>query len=299
MRSPEPHVAFQGALGAYSEEAVRRAFGERVAPVPCRENRDVTRAVADGSVDFGVLPVENSLAGSVQATYDAILGEPSVRAIGHLVVPIHHCVLGVRGSSLATLRVVESHPVALAQCTAFFERHRELEPRTTYDTAGSAREIALAGDPSRGALAGAGAARRYGLEVLARDVEDRPDNQTRFLVLAREAPAVPAGTTARTLLAFTTKNEPGALLRALEPLAARGLNMVKIESRPDTEPWTYRFVVEFEHAAGSRDAGGAVAEIGRVVAELREIGTYPAGEAGGRESASSQSESREIGRAHV
>ncbi len=272
----QTRVAFQGELGAFSEDAVRRALGNEVEPVPHRENRDVTRAVADGFVEYGVLPIENSLAGSVQASYDAILAEPSVSAVGHVVVAIHHCVLGVRGSALDKLRIVESHPVALAQCAAFFERHREIEPRTTYDTAGSAREIAAAGDVSRGALASEGAARRYGLEVLARNVEDRPDNQTRFLVLARHASNVSDGANVRTLLALTTANEPGALLRVLSPIAERGLNMVKIESRPTGEPWTYRFVIEFEHEAGSTAAAQALDQIARAAASCRVIGTYAA-----------------------
>ncbi len=267
-------VAFQGALGAFSEDAVRRALGNEVEPVPCRENRDVTRAIADGSVDYGVLPIENSLAGSVQASYDAILAEPSVSAVGHLVLAIHHCVLGVKGSRLDTLRIVESHPVALAQCAGFFEAHRAIEPHTTYDTAGSAREIAAAGDLTRGALASEGAGRRYGLEVLARNVEDRPDNQTRFLTLARQSPTPAAGTTVRTMLALTTANRPGALLRVLSPIAERGLNMVKIESRPTGEPWTYRFVIEFEHEGGSPIVQHALEQISQAAASCRVIGTY-------------------------
>lgn len=272
-------IAFQGALGAYSEEAVQRAFPDESEPVPCRENRDVTRAVAEGTVDYGVLPIENTLAGSVLATYDAILAEPTVHAIRELVLPIHHCLLGVPGSTLDGLRVVESHPVALAQCMLFFARHPELHPQPTYDTAGSASEIARSRDDHRGALASRAAARRYGLAILAADIEDRPDNQTRFLVLSREAAPLPRGVPARTLIAATAKNEPGSLLRLLTPIAERGLNMVKLESRPTGEPWTYRFLVEFEHASDDPAAVEALKHVRREAASCRVIGTYAADEA--------------------
>lgn len=272
-------VAFQGALGAYSEEAVQRAFADESEPVPCRENRDVTRAVAEGAVDFGVLPIENTLAGSVLATYDAILAEPTVHAVRELVLPIHHCLLGVPGSSLEQLRVVESHPVALAQCMRFFAAHPELQPRPTYDTAGSASEIAQSRDAARGALASRAAARRYGLSILAADIEDRPDNQTRFLVLSRMAMLLRPGVPARTLFAATAKNEPGSLLRLLTPLAERGLNMVKLESRPTGEPWTYRFLVEFEHASGDQAAAEAMGLVHDAAASCRVIGTYAADDA--------------------
>lgn len=274
-------VAFQGALGAYSEEAVQRTFADDSEPVPCRENRDVTRAVAEGSVDFGVLPIENTLAGSVLATYDAILAEPTVHAIRELVLPIHHCLLGVAGSTLGDLRAVESHPVALAQCVRFFAEHPELQPRPTYDTAGSASEIARSRDRQRGALASRAAARRYGLSILAADIEDRPDNQTRFLLLSRQPQPLPAGIPARTLLAATAKNEPGSLLRLLTPIAERGLNMVKLESRPTGEPWTYRFLVEFEHASDDPAAVEALEAVRREAASCRVIGSYAADDAPG------------------
>src|SRR5207248_3325098 len=137
-----------------------------VLAIAYRENREVTRAVADRSVDLGLLPIENTLAGSVQASYDAILAEPDVRAVGEVVLPIHHCVLGVPGSDVASLRIVESHPVALAQCAQFFAAHPALEARAVYDTAGAAEVIARAADKTRGAIASRAAAERYGLVVL-------------------------------------------------------------------------------------------------------------------------------------
>ena len=267
-------VAFQGAAGAYSEEAVYRARGGDVEAVPLKENRDVAHAVADGSVDLGLLPIENTLAGSVHASYDAILAEPTIVAIAEVVLPIHHCVLGLPGTTLETLRTVESHPVALAQCGEFFVAHPRIEQRSAYDTAGAAATIANAGDPTRGALASRAAAKRYGLSVLAESVEDREDNQTRFLLLSRSALPIEEGTSVRTMLVVGTPNKPGALLRLLAPLADNGLNMVKLESRPTGTPWTYLFVLEFEHRAGDARAAAALSAIGGTAASMRVVGTY-------------------------
>ena len=178
-------VAFQGAPGSYSEEAVRRACGADVTAVSFRETRDVVRAVADGSVDLAVLPVENSIAGAVSSSIDAIEGQPGIRTVGEVTLAIHHCVVGLPGSTLASIRSIESHPIALAQCGLFLARHTWLEVRAAYDTAGAAEDIARAGDPTRAAIASASAAKRYGLEILATEVEDRPENNTRFVVLGR------------------------------------------------------------------------------------------------------------------
>jgi len=271
---PTIRVGFQGAPGAFSEEAVRAACGPEAEPVPFRENLDVAHAVATGAVNLGVLPVENTLAGSVLASYDAIIANPEVQAIGELALPIHHCVLGIPGASLAGLRVVESHPVALAQCSAFFERHPTIEARSAYDTAGAAQDVARANDVLRGAIASAAAAPRYGLVILAENVEDRADNQTRFLVVSRTVPPLPNGSPARTILVVTTANEPGALVRVLLPLAERGLNLSKLESRPTGEPWTYRFVLEFEHRAHDPAAREAHSLIRERTAACHTVGTY-------------------------
>jgi prephenate dehydratase len=267
-------VAFQGELGAYSEEAVVRACGPDVEAVPCRENRDVVRAVADAAVDLGVLPLENTLAGTVTASYDAIADAAQVHAVGEVVIPIHHCLLAVAGATLRMLRVVESHPIALAQCSGFFAQHSWLEAHAAYDTAGAAREVARAQDLTRGAIAGRAAATRYGLALLASDVEDRPDNQTRFVVLARTPARLPHGAPAKTILILTTPNQPGALVRVLAPLAKHRLNLTKIESRPTGEPWTYRFVLEFEHVAGDPAATDALQEVRAASGSFHIAGTY-------------------------
>jgi prephenate dehydratase len=267
-------IAFQGELGAFSEEAIQRAFGPNETPLPCRENREVTARVAAGEADAGLLPVENTLAGSVPASYDAILAEPALCVTRELVIPIHHCILGCEAASLERLRTVESHPIALAQCATWFARHPDVEARAAYDTAGAARDVARANDPARGALASRVAAERYRLTVLAENVEDRNDNQTRFVVLERSPAPLTLGTPAKTILMLEVDNRPGALVRVLTPLSARALNLTKIESRPTGEPWTYRFVLEFEHAAHDPQLAAALADVRREAAAVRVVGSY-------------------------
>jgi prephenate dehydratase len=266
-------VAYQGARGAYSEEAVVRLW-PHAAPVPLRECIDVARAVESGEVDAGVLAVENTLAGSVVASYDALAACERVVAVGEAIIGIHHCVLAAPGTSLAALRRVESHPVALAQCGRFFERHPHLEPHATYDTAGSAMEVAHARDPRRAALASRIAAAHYGLEILEADVEDRPDNQTRFVAIGRGTASLADGAAARTILLVTVANTPGALHRLLGPFAEHELNLSKLESRPTGEPWSYRFIVEIEHTAGDTAMTEALHVVRCMAQSCRVVGTY-------------------------
>ena len=176
-----PVVAFQGEPGAYSEEAARTWFGEDVETLPCREFRDVGKAIAEGRATHGVLPVENTLAGSVGQALDALL-ETNDRIVGEVVRPIRHCLLALPGAKLEGLQKVISHPVALAQCLRFFADHPGIAAVAVHDTAGAARLVSEGGDLSVGAIAPEAAAKRYGLAVLGRDLQDRPDNSTRFYV---------------------------------------------------------------------------------------------------------------------
>lgn len=266
-------IAFQGELGAFSEEAIRN-IDPRATPVPCREFIDVAQAVESGDADAGMLPIENTLAGSVVGSYDALTACESLHVIAETVVEIHHCVLGPRGAALDELATVESHPVALAQCTRWLRAHPSIVVRAAYDTAGAARDIAGRGDARAAAIAGRGAAGRYGLDILASNIEDRSDNQTRFLMVARAPRSLPPETSARTALLVTTPNVPGALLRVLEPLAAHEINMSKLESRPADEPWHYRFFLELDHSAGDPSLAAALGQLRCATESLRVLGTY-------------------------
>ena len=275
-----PRVAFQGERGAYSDEAIARHWRGAAQSVPARDCAAVVAAVASAAVDYGVVPVENTLAGSVAVAYDALIATDDVTVVGEVVLPIHHCVLALPGASLDALTVVESHPIALAQCRGFLARHPRIEARPANDTAGAALAVAARGNRAHAAIAGRAAAARSGLVVLATNVEDRADNQTRFLVVARDAAPPPHGTAARTAMVVEVDNVPGALLRLLQPLADAGLNMSKLESRPTGVPWTYQFVLEVEHPAGDATLSAAVTALRRASRSLRVLGTFAVDGAG-------------------
>jgi prephenate dehydratase len=268
-----PRVAFQGEPGAFSEEAVVTIW-PTAEPVPTRNVFDVARAVAIGQTDAGVLPVENSVAGGVVAAYDALANEPKLHAIAEAILHINQYLLAPAGATLESIEVVESHPVALAQCSAFLSRMPRVREQAASDTASAARDVARSRDPKRAAIAGKRAAERYGLTILAEHIEDRPDNQTRFLGIGRTPVVVAEGTRARTSLVFTTANQPGALLRALEPIAHEKLNLSKLESRPMGEPWTYRFFADIDHAAGDPALDAVLTTLASVTQTCRILGTY-------------------------
>jgi prephenate dehydratase len=277
---PPLRVAFQGELGAFSEEAVHRFFGNGVLPVPRREFADVGRSVVGGEVDYGLLPIENSLAGSVVGSYDVLAGG-ELDLVGEVITPIHHCLLGVRGSSLDRLTRILSHPVALMQCTRLLRSLPQVEAIAVYDTAGAAREIADQNDPGQGAIAAARAADRYGLEILAENVEDRPDNQTRFLAVASREPRPDRPPLAarhapmKSAILVETQNVPGALIQVLAPFAERNINLSKLESRPAGEPWSYRFFIELDADVHDDALSSALAEIRERSVRLQVLGTYP------------------------
>lgn len=272
-------VAFQGELGAFSEEAVRTWFGAEVEPLPCREFREVAQRVRAGEARAGLLPVENSLAGSVQPAYDA-LAEPGLSVVGEVIRPIRHFLLGLPGASLDGVRRAISHPVALAQCGTFLSSHPEIEAVAVYDTAGAAREVARGGDLSVAAIAAHRAAERYGLEVLAADLQDRSDNQTRFLVVREEsAPRLPREegddqSGWKTALLVETENRPGSLVDILLPLAEEGVNLSKLESRPGPTPWSYRFFLEFEGNPEQAGAKRALRGVRQRARSVRVLGTF-------------------------
>ena len=268
-------VAFQGEHGAYSELAAERLWpGAKT--VPCREMVDVVRAVAREVVNVGVLPIENSIAGTVTSTLDALLEADGVHLTGEAIVPIHHCLLALPGATIDRIRWVQSHPVALAQCRSLFARYPTLEARIVYDTAGAARDVAASRNAGRAAIASAVAAQRYGLAILAENIEDRPDNRTRFVAVSR-APACPAdGVPCRTTLAVTTDDRAGALMRVLAPFAHAGLGVTSIDARPAGAPWTYVFVLDIAHEAGDERMADALCGVRDATRSCRLLGTYPA-----------------------
>jgi len=264
-------VAFQGERGAYSEEAVVRLFGE-VEVVPCVQLADAFEAVASKRADRGVVPVENSQAGSINETYDLLLAHDLVIAaeLDHRVV---HCLLALPGQSLDAITRVYSHPQALAQCDAYLRR-LGVEIVPSYDTAGSAKMIQEQRLRGSAAVAARRAAHLYRLEVLADGIETNPNNYTKFLVIGTE-PA-PRSAQSKTSIVFAVENRPGTLYQALGALATRQINLVKIESRPDRKrPWDYAFYVDFDGHASDPRIREALEDLQEQTAFLRVLGSYP------------------------
>src|SRR5690242_8223551 len=242
------NVAFQGERGAFSDEAVRAYFGAQAEPLPYRSFADVFRAVAAGEVDYGLVPVENSQAGSINDVYD-LLRQHDLFVIGEISHPVNHCLLCLPGQQVSDIRRVISHPQALAQSDVYL-RELGVEIVATYDTAGSARMIREENLSGIAAVAGAGAAELYELEILARNIQTIKDNYTRFIALGRE-PAPKREGEAKTMLVMATAHQPGSLHKCLGVLAANNINLLKLESRPSRQQiWEYVFYLDFE---GHRD----------------------------------------------
>src|SRR3990172_5029805 len=238
----KPRVAFQGERGAFSEEAAVNLLGAQIELVPRPTFEAMFAAIGEGAADLILAPVENSLAGSVYRCYDLLL-ESKLHIIAEVILPIAHHLIGPPGAKLEQVRTVQSHPVALAQCTRFFEQHPGIKSVVAEDTGGSARQVVQAGDPSRAAIASRRAAEIYGGAILQSHLEDHHHNYTRFALLSESA-SVPKGANKISLVAFLL-HQPGALFHALEPMAKRGINLVKIESRPIVgHPFEYCFYLD-------------------------------------------------------
>lgn len=267
-------VAFQGERGAFSEEAAVKLLGNDITLVPQPTFEATFAAVADDLADYILTPIENTLAGSVHRAYDLLL-DSELSIIGEVVIPISLHLIALPGASLNELRAVESHPMALAQCERFFSAHPWIEKVAAEDTAGSVREMMRRGDLARAAIASARAAEIYGGTVLREHLEDDSENYTRFLLLSDLVST--AATRNKLSLVFQLPDVPGSLYQALEPFARRGLNLMKIESRPlHGRPWEYRFYLDLRATPGDPGVSEAVSELERLAVNLRILGSYPA-----------------------
>lgn len=267
-------IAFQGELGAFSEEAVRAVF-EDAEVVPYSTFDDAFEALEEGAVDRAVIPIENSLFGSVHANYD-LLRTHDVQIVGEHKHRIRHHLMGVSSATMEGVRRVVSHPQALGQCRAFLqERLPQAETQPSYDTAGAARDVAEGGAPEVAAIASASAAERYGLQVLASEVEDHPQNFTRFLMLARDADDRPANPNKTSIVFALHENVPGALFKSLAVFALRELDLFKIESRPQVgRPGRYLFYLDIEGAASDEAVHRALDHLHEITTMLKVLGSY-------------------------
>lgn len=267
-------VAFQGERGAFSEDAVAKLFGE-VPVLPCPALADVFAAVWAGKVAFGVVPVENSQAGSINDTYDLLLKYDLI-IYGEAQLRISHCLMALAGETLTSIRRVYSHPQALAQCEEFLSK-LNIEIIPTYDTAGSAKMIKEQGLRQCAAVASRRAAQSYGLETLAANIETNPRNYTRFLAISRERAKHAARN--KTSIIFATQNIPGALYSCLGAFATRQINLTKLESRPSRDrPWEYIFYADFEGHMDDAPCAEALADLHKYTSMIKILGSYPLAE---------------------
>lgn len=267
-------VAFQGVLGAFSEDAVHRFFGNEVELVPLPEVNDVFEAVSSGEVDYGVVPVENSLEGSVTQVNDLLL-ENDLTVVGEVIVRVVHCLIGHPDADLDDIKRVYSHPQALAQCRKFLLKHPEWEKIPAYDTAGSVKLVKERGQKEEAAIASERAAVHYGMKVLAKEIQDSDRNYTRFFVLEKRPSFLEEGN--KTSIIFATRNLPGALHYCLGALAERGVNMTRLESRPRKDrSWEYVFFVDLDGHVNDERISAALSDLVRRAAFVKVLGSYPA-----------------------
>jgi prephenate dehydratase len=266
-------VAFQGERGAYSEEAVFQFFGPDVETQACQSLEGIFEAVESGASDYGALPVENSKAGSINQAYDLLLAR-DLRVWGEAILRVRHALLAPPDTALADIRRVRSHPQALAQCERYLGNHG-WTPETTYDTAGSARDLAATPEPGVAVIASRLAGQLYKLDELDYGIEDSVFNYTRFFILGFEDP--PRAQRNKTSLVFSTRHQPGALYECLGEFARRRINLTKLESRPRiNRPWQYIFYVDFEGHCQDPACEAALMGLLRRSSFVKLLGSYPA-----------------------
>lgn len=265
-------VAFQGERGAYSEIAARLFFGAEIHLLPIPAFDLVFRQVEKGSADFGVIPIENSLAGSIHQNYDLLL-KHHLQIVGELNVRIVHNLIAHAGITLSQVRRVFSHPQALMQCQNNIAKLKKVEIVPTYDTAGSVKKIKEERILDGAAIASELAASIYGMKILRRQIQDNSENFTRFLVLSTKAR--PAENANKTSLVYSVKNVPGALFRSLSVFALRDIDLFKIESRPlHGKPWEYFFYIDFAGSPRDKNCKNAIEHLAEIATFMKVLGSY-------------------------
>src|SRR2546425_5137786 len=270
-------AAYQGTRGANSEDAAIDLLTSTAKLLPRDTLEDVFDAVSRGEARFGVVPIENTLAGSIHRCYD-LLFEHDVKIVGETVRHIVFALIAPPGVALNDVRKALSHPVALAQCEHFFRQHPQIQPVSVYDTAGAVENVIRQGSRDSAAVASRRAAQVYGGVILADAIQDHAENYTRFLLITRSAPVVPQlpATEYKTTIVFGVGNIPGALYHSLRPFAERGIDLAKIESRPlRGSPFEYLFYLDLIGRADSAPVSDALAELAAQAKSVRVLGTFP------------------------
>lgn len=269
-------IAFQGVAGAFSELAATKHFPEnKITTLPCNEFKDVFHAVEGGKAQAGVIPIENSNAGSIFQNYDLLLSS-EVWITGEVKLRVKHNLLGKAQAKLADVKKVLSHPQALMQCSAFLEQHG-YDQLAFYDTAGAAKWVSESDDYSAAAIAGELAAKTYGLKILKRGIENNKENYTRFFIIERkERRSKVPSTRMKTSIVFALNNTPGGLHKALSVFAIRDIDLLKLQSRPiPGSPWKYYFYLDFDGSIHEESCGRAIEHLKEITKVCRVFGSYP------------------------
>lgn len=265
-------IAFQGEPGAYSEQAVFNYFGN-VETKPCESFDMVFDSVVSNECEFGLIPIENSLAGSIHQNYDLLLRH-DLHIVGEYLLRVQHCLIALPGVKKEEIKKAISHPQALGQCAAYL-RGLGIKPEHGYDTAGSVKMLKESGARDTAAIASRRAAEIYGMQILEEGIEDNAENYTRFLAISKTT-AEGTESEAKTSIVFTLKNQPGALFKALSVFALRDIDLTKIESRPlQGKPWEYLFYIDFMGATHEETARKALDHLSEYALMLRVLGSYP------------------------
>jgi prephenate dehydratase len=270
-------VSFQGEKGAFSQVAVQQLLGDAMDVAPCQRFEEVFRALAEGKVDAAVIPIENTLHGSVHENYDHLVNF-ELPIFAETNVRVSHSLSAAPGVAMRDVKRVYSHPVALNQCVRFFQEHPDLERVPFYDTAGSVKMIMEEKPGDAAAIASSMAAELYGARILKKAIEDDPSNFTRFFLLKRPGskPVISPKAAWKTSLVFRTRNVPGALFRCLSAFALRDISCTKIESRPlRGSPWEYLFYLDFLGRADDPAPQKALGHLAEMADFVRVLGTYP------------------------
>jgi prephenate dehydratase len=270
--SPGSKVAFQGELGSFSHRASLKIFGSKIEPIHCTSFEDVFESVARKKAELAVIPIENTLAGSIYRNFD-LLAHHSLEVIAETSLRVEHNLIIHKGTQLRQIRQIYSHPAALDQCTRLLRRLKGVEKHSYYDTAGSVKFIRDHGLRQAAAIASEEAARIYGMTILKRGIEDDPENYTRFLSLARRKKFTQGGE--KTSIVFGLRNEPGVLFKALSVFALRNIDLTKIESRPiHGTPWEYLFYLDLRIDVRSNECIHALRHLRELAPYLKILGSY-------------------------
>jgi len=268
----QPAVAFQGTHYAFSEIAARQFFGSEIQTVPCRSFADVFLSVQNGDSDFGILPVENSLTGSIYQNLDLFL-ESTVSITGETSIRVEQHLIAIPGVKIDDIKVVYSHPQALEQCRNFLSSMPHIETIASYDTAGSVKDIRDKQMFQAAAIASRQAAKDYDMQIIRKEIEDIPENYTRFYIISKAAQTL--NNADKTSIIFSMKNIPGALFKSLSVFALRDIDLLKIESRPlRGKPWEYFFYLDFAGNMKEERCRNAIRHLEEITSFLKVLGSY-------------------------